>query len=158
MVGTVQEEVGIRGAEAVASSLDPDMAIILDVTVPGDYPGAEIRDFPLRVGGGACIGVKDMSWDFAMGNIAHPKILQLMTKAANEEHIPYQLENISGTCTNSSKIMVSGKGIPCGKIAVATRYTHTGSEVLSLDDLENATKLLVATLTRIDANFNLSFL
>jgi putative aminopeptidase FrvX len=158
LVGTVQEEVALRGAEAAAAGLGPDMAIILDVTIPGDYPGVEFRDFPLRVGGGACIGVKDMAWDFAMGNIAHPKILELMTKAAIEEHISYQLENISGTCTDSSKIMVSGKGIPCGKIAVATRYTHTGSEVLSLDDLESATRLLVATLVRIDANFSLSFL
>jgi putative aminopeptidase FrvX len=157
-VGAVQEEVGLRGAGAAAFRLDPDLAIILDVAIPGDYPGVEFRDFPLRVGGGACIGVKDMAWDFAMGNVAHPRILQLMTKAAEQEHIPYQLENVSGTCTDSAKIVVTGKGIPCGKIAVATRYTHTGSEVLSLDDLESATRLLVASLTRIHGDFNLSFL
>jgi len=134
------------------------MAIVLDVTIPGDYPSVEFRDFPLRVGGGACIGIKDMAWDFAMGNLAHPKIVELMTRTANEEKIPYQLENISGTCTDAAKIMVTSKGIPCGKISVATRYTHTGSEVLSLEDLESATRLLVGSLKRIDKGFNLSFL
>ena len=158
LVGTVQEEVALRGARIAAFRLNPDMAIVLDVTIPGDYPGVEFRDFPLKLGGGACIGIKDMAWDFGLGNLAHPKIIQLMTKAAEEEHIPYQLENITGTCTNAAKIMVTGKGIPCGKISVPTRYTHTGSEVLSLDDLESATKLLIASLTRVDENFSLDFL
>ena len=158
LVGGVQEEVGNRGARAAAFRLDADMAIILEVTIPGDYPGVEFRDFPLRVGGGACIGVKDMTWDFALGNLAHPKIVELLTRTAEEEKIPYQLENISGTNTDAATIMITGRGIPCGKISVATRYTHTGSEVLSLDDLEYATRLLIGSLTRIDRRFNLNFL
>ena len=156
VVGAVQEEVGNRGGRTAAFRLEPDLAIILEVTIPGDYPGVEFRDFPLRVGGGACIGIKDMSWDFALGNLAHPRIIELMTKTAVEEGIPYQLENISGTCTDASTIMTTGKGIPCGKISVATRYTHTGSEVLSLEDLENATRLLVGCLKRIDQSFDLN--
>jgi endoglucanase len=157
LVGAVQEEVANRGGRAAAFRVDPDMAMILEGTIPGDYPGVEFRDFPLRVGGGACIGVKDMAWDFSLGNLAHPKILELLTRTAKEENIRYQLENISGTCTDASTIMITGKGIPCGKISVPIRYTHTGSEVLSLEDLESATELLVGSLRRVDKTFNIDF-
>ena len=156
LVGTVQEEVALRGTRIAAFRLNPDMAIVLDVTIPGDYPGVEFRDFPLKLGGGECIGIKDMAWDFGLGNLAHPKIIQLMTKTrrthtlSTREHYRhmYQCGEHNG----------NRKGDSLRKDSVPTRYTHTGSEVLSLDDLESATKLLIASLTRVDENFSLDFL
>ncbi len=98
-----------------------------------------------------------MILDFLVGHLAHPKIVDLIRRTAAEEKIPYQLEVASGKCTDASRITVTGKGIPCGTISLPTRYAHTASEVISLDDLENTVKLLTAVLMRIDEKFDLQF-
>ncbi|MDI6691249.1 MAG: M42 family metallopeptidase, partial [Candidatus Bathyarchaeota archaeon] len=85
-VGTVQEEVGLRGAATAAFGIYPDVGIALDVTVAGDVPGVKEVEAPIKLRKGPSIEVADM------GLITHPKVLRLLVEAAEENNIPYQLE------------------------------------------------------------------
>ena len=69
--------------------------------------------------------------------------------------IPYQVEAITGAIANAATAYKVGTGIPAGELKVPIRYSHSPSEVLNLQDLEDCTKLLVESVKRIDANFSL---
>ncbi|HYB68167.1 MAG TPA: M42 family metallopeptidase, partial [Candidatus Acidoferrales bacterium] len=85
-VGTVQEEVGCRGAMTSAYGIYPDVGIALDVTVAGDIPGVKEAEAPMKLGKGPSLTVADY------GLITHPKVLRLLVDTAEENKIPYQLE------------------------------------------------------------------
>lgn len=154
-VGSTMEEVALRGARGVVHRLKPDMFIALDITVCADTPDVEFRDFPTRVGKGPVITIADIIWTISiLGMTAHPAIREHLIATAIQEKIPYQLEAITGAITNAS--IAHETGVPAGAIKVATRYSHTSSEVLSLEDLENCARLAAASLQGIGSDFSLA--
>ena len=145
-VGTVQEEVGLKGAKTSAFGINPDMALALDVTISGDHPGIKEEDAPSQAGKGPAIILTDAS---GRGLITHPQVKELLISTAEEEGIPYQLEVSDGGTTDATSIHLTREGIPTGVISPASRYIHTPVSVVNLDDVENAVRLILAVLKRI---------
>ncbi len=139
-VFTVQEEVGVRGAEAAANQLDPDVGIALDVTLTGDMP--ESAPMSVSLGKGTAIKVKDS------GMIAHQGLVKLMKQRAEEADIPYQLEVLTGGSTDARSIQIANGGAAAGCISIPCRYVHSPSETVDADDVENSIKLLVEILSK----------
>ncbi|MEM3701067.1 MAG: M42 family metallopeptidase [Candidatus Bathyarchaeia archaeon] len=146
-VGTVQEEVGLRGATTAAFGIYPDVGIALDVTVAGDVPGVKEVEAPVKLRKGPSITVADY------GLITHPKVLRLLVDAAEENSIPYQLETGLQGSTDAARISLTREGVPSGVISVPTRYIHSPASLLSLKDAENAVKLTVAAIKKIPNYF-----
>ena len=146
-VGTVQEEVGLRGATVAAFGIYPDVGIALDVTVAGDVPGVKEVEAPVKMRRGPAIEIADM------GLITHPKLLRLLVEAAEENNIPYQLETGLPGSTDAARIALTREGVPSGVISVPTRYIHSPASMVSLKDVENAVKLTVAALQKIPRYF-----
>ena len=146
-VGTVQEEVGLRGATTAAFGIYPDVGIALDVTIAGDVPGVREVEAPIKLGKGPSIEIADM------GLIAHPKVVRLLVDAAEENKIPYQLETGLPGSTDAARISLTREGVPSGVISIPTRYIHSPSSLLSLEDAEKAVKLTVAAIQKIPKHF-----
>jgi putative aminopeptidase FrvX len=146
-VGTVQEEVGLRGATTAAFEIYPDIGIALDVTVAGDVPEVREVEAPIKMRKGPSIEIADS------GLITHPKVLRLLIDAAEENKIPYQLEAGLPGSTDAARISLTREGVPSGVVSVPTRYIHSPSSLLSLEDTENAAKLTVAAIQKIPKNF-----
>lgn len=145
-VGTVQEEVGLKGAKTSAFSINPDMALALDVTISGDHPGIKEEEAPSQAGKGPAIILTDAS---GRGLITHPQVKELLISAAEEEEIPYQLEVSDGGTTDATAIHLTRQGIPTGVISPPSRYIHTPVSVVNIEDVENAVKLILAVLKRV---------
>ncbi|GAB4316336.1 MAG: M42 family metallopeptidase [Methanobacteriaceae archaeon] len=145
-VGTVQEEVGLKGAKTSAYKINPDMALALDVTIAGDHPGIKEDEAPAKIGEGPAIILTDAS---GRGIITHPLVKKMLIEAADKNEIPYQIEVSDGGTTDATAIHLTREGIPAGVLSVATRYIHTPVSVVSLDDMENTIKLLVAALEEV---------
>jgi endoglucanase len=146
-VGTVQEEVGCRGATTSAFGLCPDIGIALDVTIAGDVPGVKEFEAPIKMRKGPSLTVADY------GLITHPKVLRLLIDAAEEGKIPYQLETGLPGGTDAGRISLTREGVPSGVISIPTRYIHSPASMLSLEDTENVVKLTVATIKKIPKYF-----
>ena len=146
-VGTVQEEVGLRGATVAAFGIYPDVAIAFDVTVAGDVPGVREVEAPIKMGKGPSFTVADA------GLIAHPKVLRLLVETAEENKIPYQLETGLPGSTDAARIALTREGVPSGVISIPTRYIHSPTAMLNLSDLRNAVKLSVAAIHKIPKYF-----
>ncbi|MGE5187449.1 MAG: M42 family metallopeptidase [Betaproteobacteria bacterium] len=146
-VGTVQEEVGLRGAATAAFGVDPDLAIVLDVTIAGDVPGVREFDTTVKMGKGPALTISDS------GIITHPKVLRWFIDTAKEEKIPYQIESGLLGSTDAARIAITRQGIPSGSISIPTRYIHSPCGMLSLKDLENAAKLTAAAIKTVTKHF-----
>ncbi len=146
-VGTVQEEVGLRGAAGAAFGVDPDLAIALDVTIAGDVPGVREFDTSAKIGKGPVLTISDS------GLITHPKVLRWLLDSAEEEKIPFQLETGLMGSTDAARISMTRQGIPSGNISIPTRYIHSPVGMLNLKDIENSAKLTVAAIGRTSKYF-----
>ncbi len=146
-VGTVQEEVGLRGAGTATFGIDPDVGIALDTTVAGDVPGVKEFDTSVKMGKGPALTVADS------GLITHPKVLRLLRDAAEENKIEYQLETGLPGTTDAARISLTRQGVPSGTISIATRYIHSPVGMLSLKDAENSVKLTAAAIQKIQKYF-----
>lgn len=149
-VGTVQEEVGLKGARTCAFGICPDLALALDTTIPGDHPGISKIDSSLELGKGPVITVADAS---GRGLIAHPQILKWLKETANENKIPYQLGVGSGGTTDATSIHLTKEGIPTGTVSIATRYIHSPVEVLDVADIEACISLIVKAVENVNNYF-----
>lgn len=139
-VFTVQEEVGVRGATTSAYGVQPDLALAIDVTDTGDTP--ESTTMAVALGKGPAIKVKDS------GMLAHPAVKNLLVSTAQEAKIPYQLEVLVGGSTDAMAMQVTREGVPAGVVSIPARYVHTPSEMVDLNDVQNAVKLLVSFLNK----------
>jgi len=146
-VGTVQEEVGLRGAITSAFGIHPDVGIALDVTVAGGVPGVKEVEAPVKMRKGPSLTVADR------GLVTHPKALKLLIDAAEENKIPYQLETGLPGSTDAAGISLTREGIPSGVISIPTRYIHSPTALLSLKDADNSVKLTVAAIQKIPKYF-----
>jgi len=146
-VGTIQEEVGLRGATIAAFQLYPDVGIAIDVTVAGDVPGVREVEAPIKMKKGPSLTVADR------GLIAHPRVLRLLIDAAEESKIPYQLETGLPGTTDAARISLTREGVPSGVISIPTRYIHSPAALLCLTDVEHAAKLAIAAIKNVPRYF-----
>jgi putative aminopeptidase FrvX len=146
-VGTVQEEVGLRGAATATFGVDPDIGIALDVTIAGDVPGVREFDTSVKMGKGPVLTVADS------GLITHPKVLRLLMDTAEESKIAYQIETGLPGSTDAARMSLTRQGVPSGTISVGTRYIHSPVGMLSLTDAENSAKLTAAVIQQIQKYF-----
>ena len=142
-VGTIEEEVGLRGAGTSAFGICPDFGIALDVTVAGDTPGVKEFEAPVVMRKGPSLTVADS------GMIVPPKVLRMLVETAEQNKIPYQLETGLAGSTDAARILLTREGVPSGVISIPTRYIHSPTSMLDLEDVEKAVKLLVAVLQKI---------
>jgi putative aminopeptidase FrvX len=146
-VGTVQEEVGLRGAATATFGVDPEIGIALDVTIAGDVPGVSEFETSLKMGQGPVLTVADS------GLITHPKILRLLLNTAEENKIAYQLETGLPGATDAARMSLTRQGVPSGTVSIATRYIHSPVGMLSLKDAKNCAKLTAAAIQNIQESF-----
>lgn len=151
-VADVQEEVGCRGAQVAAYRIAPNMAIAVDITLAGDIPGVAEKDQVTKLGAGPAIKVMDEAGG-GLGLISHPKVRELLVSTAEEEKIPYQMEVLPRGSTDAATIHLTREGVPSGVISIPTRYAHS-YEVLDVNDVVNAVKLLTATIKKIKKNIS----
>jgi tetrahedral aminopeptidase len=146
-VGTVQEEVGLRGAATAAFGVDPDVGIALDVTIAGDVPGVREFDTSVKMGKGPALSVSDS------GLITHPKVLRWLIESASQNDIDYQLETgLLGT-TDAARMALTRQGVPSGTISIPARYIHSPVGLVSLKDLESCSKLAALAVEKIQNRF-----
>jgi endoglucanase len=151
-VATVQEEIGLRGAKTSAFGINPDVGIAIDVTFASDYPHIESETKrkkygDIRIGKGPVI---------ARGPNINPRVFDLFVKTAKEENLPYQVEPISkATGTDANVIQLTRAGVAAGLISIPNRYMHTPVELVSIDDLDNASKLIAGFIKRLSKKSNL---
>jgi len=139
---TVQEEVGLRGAEALGVDVDADLALALDVTVANDVPGFEPGDRVTSLGDGVAIKLKDGSV------ITNHKLHRRLREVAEAAGIEYQLEILSRGGTDTAGFQRAGGARPVGALSVPTRYLHTPTECAHRDDVAATVDLLCAFLER----------
>ena len=137
---TVQEEVGLRGAQVAAHHVKPDIAIVLECTPAYDLPTKEDVSPNVALGKGPSIYVMDR------GTIQDPRLVAHITKTAAAHDIPYQIRRPGGGGTNTAVIQRSHGGVAAATIAVPGRYAHTPCMMINLEDYANVVKLAEATL------------
>ena len=142
--GTVQEEVGLRGARVAAFGITPSLAIVVDSSIAGDVPGVDEKRVPLKVGKGPGITVMDSGFILSEG------VKELLVSAADDDYIPYQFEVLRGGTTDAASIRTTKTGVPVGVISIPVRYGHSSAEVVDLQDIVNAMRLVTSVLNRLD--------
>ncbi|XJZ26429.1 M42 family metallopeptidase [Bacillota bacterium Lsc_1132] len=143
-VGTIQEEVGLRGARTATSVIQPDIGFAVDVGIAGDTPGISEKEALSKMGKGPQIILYDASL------VSHKGLRDLVTDVADEMKIPYQFDAIAGGGTDAGSIHLTHNGVPALAITIATRYIHSHAAMLHRDDYENAVKLIVEVIKRLD--------
>lgn len=143
-VGTVQEEVGLRGATTSAAVVDPDVAFALEVSIAHDTPGFGPDDTE-ALGNGPSILVYDRSM------IPNRNLLDLALDVAAKHKIPYHLASVDKGGTDTGKIHMNKAGVPSLVIGVATRYIHSHIGIIHRADYDNAVRLVTEIVKVLDA-------
>ncbi len=146
-VFTVQEEVGLRGAQVAAWSVDPDMALVFEGTVCADIPGSEEHEHVTTMGDGPALGLMDRT------SMPHPTMLRQMIRVAEEKEIPYQFRNTTAGGNDAGPIHLSRGGVPTAKVSVPCRYIHSPLSVLSESDYRWTVRLVTAFVQSIEGGF-----
>ncbi len=143
VVNSVQEEVGLRGAEMIAETLKPNVALVTDVTHDTHTPMMSKK----RVGDVKCGKGPSLTYAPAV----HNKLLQLIIQTAEEKGIPIQREAASrSTGTDTDAFAYSNGGVPSALISLPLRYMHTTVEMAHREDVENVIRLIYETLQKIE--------
>jgi endoglucanase len=146
-VATTQEEIAYTtggGARTTAVSLDAQAAIVVDVTHATDYPGIEKkRHGDIRLGGGVVL---------SRGSAVNGAVFDLLVEAAEREKIPFTIQAAPKyTGTDADAIYTAHRGIATGLVSVPNRYMHSPNEMVALDDLDRAARLLAAFARSVSA-------
>jgi putative aminopeptidase FrvX len=145
-VATAQEEIGYSGggARTSAYTIDPAVALVVDVTFATDSPGMEKKELgDHKLGGGPVLG---------RGSAAHPVIFDRLVEAAEREGIAYSISaQARYTATDADAIYLSRAGVATGLISVPNRYMHSPNELVSRADLEQAARLIAAFVGSLEA-------
>ncbi|WP_027964654.1 M42 family metallopeptidase [Halalkalibacillus halophilus] len=143
-VGTVQEEIGLRGAKTSANAVKPDIGFGVDVGIAGDMPGVSDKDAAAKMGEGPQIVLYDASM------ISHKGVRDFVVDTAEANNIPFQYETMPGGGTDSGAIHLTANGVPALSITVPTRYIHSHAAMLHRDDYENVVKLIIEVIKKLD--------
>jgi endoglucanase len=146
-VSTVAEEIGLRGATTAAYAINPTVGIAVDVCHATDTPGNDKKQVgETKCGGGPVL--------FRGPNIS-PRVFDLLEETAKTHNIPIQIRGVPrATGTDANAIQISREGVACGLIGIPNRYMHSPVEVIHLDDLSNAAKLLAEFCAAVNAETN----
>ncbi len=143
-VGTVQEEVGLRGATTSANLIGPDIGFAFDTGIAGDMPGITPDDAAGKLGQGPVILIFDGSL------VPHTGLRDLVIEVAEQEGVPIQFDRVAGGGTDAGRIQLYGAGVPSLVVGVAVRYIHTHAAILHRDDFDQAARLMTAVVKRLD--------
>ncbi|HWT25859.1 MAG TPA: M42 family metallopeptidase [Solirubrobacteraceae bacterium] len=144
-VAVAQEEITFAGARTTAYSLQPDVAVVVDVTFATDAPGTDEKELGShKFGTGPVI---------TRGSTLDPQVFELLHAAGEEAGIPFTV-NASAryTGTDADAVHVSRAGIPTAVVSVPLRYMHSPVEMVQLDDVENTAKLIAAFAQKLSAD------
>jgi putative aminopeptidase FrvX len=139
-----QEEITFQGAITTAYALQPDVAIVIDVTHATDAPGIDEKENGRHpFGSGPAI---------VRGTSLNPRLFDLLVDAAEAEGIPYTVEATArSTGTDADAVVNSRAGIPTASIGIPLRYMHSPVELVQLDDVANTARLCAAFVRRLSA-------
>jgi len=142
ITNSVQEEIGLRGAQMIAERIQPDVAIITDVCHDTSTPMIKkIVQGDLKNGKGPVL---------SYGPAVHNNLLKLLIKTAEQNKIPFQRQAASrSTGTDTDAFAYSGKGVASALISMPLRYMHTTVEMCAKNDIENVIKLIYESLQNI---------
>lgn len=143
-VGTVQEEVGLRGAKTTAYVVDPNVAIILESDIAYDVPGMKQEEPLVVLGKGPSLVV------FDAGMIPNTRLRDLTIETAKDLGIPLQFSSMEGGRTDGSVIHLHNAGVPTICLGVAARHIHSHTSIIHRDDYDHLLNLLVALVKRLD--------
>jgi endoglucanase len=143
-VAAAQEETTFGGSRTSAFSLEPDAAIVVDVTHATDAPGIEVKEAGKHeLGSGPVL---------SRGSTLHPRLFELLYEAAEREEIQFTVEAIGrNTGTDADAVHLARGGIPTGLVSVPIRYMHSPVELVQLDDVHAAAALIAAAALALDA-------
>jgi endoglucanase len=142
-LAVAQEETTFAGSRTSAFALELDLAIVVDVTFATDQPGIELGETTKHpLGSGAVI---------ERGTSLHPRVFELLHETAEREQIPFTVSaSARSTGTDADAIHISRAGVPTGLVAVPLRYMHSPVELISLEDLDAAARLIAAFARRLE--------
>lgn len=143
-VGSVQEEVGLRGARTSAYHIKPDIAIAIDVSMSGDVPGADRIES--KLGNGVALSVMDGSV------IGHKGLIKMMENICKDKNIKYTYDSLVAGGTDSGEISKVYDGVVNMTLSIPCRYFHSHNSVVNLKDYEACVELLVEFVKRLDEN------
>ncbi|HLF34261.1 MAG TPA: M42 family metallopeptidase [Cyclobacteriaceae bacterium] len=151
ITNSVQEEVGLRGAEMITQRIMPDLAIVTDVTHDTQSPQYnKIKQGDQKCGSGPVL---------TYAPAVHNNVLKMLMKTADKNKIPYQLSASSRiTGTDTDAFAYSNGGVPSALISLPLKYMHTTVEMVHYQDIENIIKLFIAFLKQLPAGHNFSYL
>jgi len=147
-VAVAQEEITFGGAYTTAYTLRPDIAVVVDVTFATDTPGSEEKEIGRhRFGSGPVL---------QRGSTLDPTVFDLLHAAGEAEGIPFTVTaSARATGTDADAFHLSRGGIPSAVVSVPLRYMHSPVEMVQLDDVENAAKLIAAFVRRLEPGLDL---
>jgi endoglucanase len=142
-LAVAQEETTFAGSRTSAFALDPDVAIAVDLTFATDQPGIELGPITKHgLGSGPVI---------ARGTTLHPRVFELLYEAAEQEGMSFTVESTGrGTGTDADAIHISRAGVPTGLVSVPLRYMHSPVEMVALEDIDAAARLIAAFARRLE--------
>jgi putative aminopeptidase FrvX len=145
-VATVQEEVGVRGATTSVRAVDPDVAIVLESDIAGDVPGIKPDESSVELGKGPTVLIYDARM------IPNIKLRDFLMETAEEIEVPLQVSYVEGGATDGAAIHLHNTGVPTVVIGVPARHIHSDSSIIHREDYDNAVKLVVEIIKRLDAD------
>ncbi len=143
-VATVQEEVGLRGAQTSVNMLKPDIAFVLDTCVAGGTPGVSDDVAPAKIGKGVAITI------FDAGMIPNTALRDYAKATAAELGIPVQVSISEGGATDGGRIHLHDAGVLTLTFSIPTRYIHSHQSVVHMDDYLGAVQLITAMVKKMD--------
>ena len=154
LVGSVQEEFNLRGAQVAAQQIKPNAAISIDLAVATDTPDMQgVNELVLDKG--PIIGLYTFHGRGTLnGLIPHPKMVKIVEDSATKLKMNLQRHASVGMLTDASYVQFVDNGIPCIDLAWPTRYTHSGIETFSLNDLENLEALVFGVIKDFPVDFS----
>ena len=150
LVNSVQEEVGLRGAEMIAERLRPDLAFVIDVTHDTTTPMIDkLEEGDIRCGRGPVLTVAPS---------VHTRVYHYLCDTAEAQEIPIQYDSASrSTGTDADAFAYSHRGVPTALVSLPLRYMHTTVEMVEKADVENLIKLLYSAVTGLQAGQQFSY-
>lgn len=142
-VGTVQEEVGIRGAVTSSRRINPDVCFALDVNIAQDVP-ASPEGSTERLGAGVSICVYDATL------IPNTRLRDLVVSVAEKKKIPYHYSAVPYGGTDGGRVHLNEYGVPTLVIGVPTRYIHSAAGIIHRKDFDSAVRLIVEVTKALD--------
>ena len=150
LVGTIEEEMGLRGASTAGARLAPDLAISIDTQACIDTPEYNRTRLPLAIGAGPVIKFSEN------GRVTnHPRVRQLLIQAAERCGAPHQLAGAPPGGSDMGAVEQSGLGVPSAALGLPRRYAHSPNEVMDLGDIAAAVTILEQAIRILGEGYSL---